>query len=267
MQSQQYQINLLAMQLVLFGCLWSPGMVWGEVSTDVSSVGESGQLNVATCQFPVSSDISENATWIRKQLREAAEQDAQIIHFSETALSGYAGVDQPDMSDYDWNLHAIELKSILELARKLKVWVVLGSVHRLTEGHKPHNSLYVINDQGEVIDRYDKRFCTSGDLRHFSPGDHFVTFDVHGVRCGLLICYDIRFPELYREYSKRGVRLMFHSFHNARQKPDAIHPKIMPPTAQARCNKWDVPVYEQFLCKAQLGQHVHHPRWLDSRTP
>jgi predicted amidohydrolase len=91
----------------------------------------------------------------------------------------------------------------------------------------------VIDAAGALVDRYDKRFCTSGDLKHYSPGDHFVTFDVNGVRCGLLICYDIRFPELYREYAKLGVRLMLHSFYNARQKEGSIHPKIMPPTAQA----------------------------------
>jgi predicted amidohydrolase len=112
------------------------------------------------------------------------------------------------------------------------VWVILGATHRLTGNHKPHNSLYVISPAGTIIDRYDKRFCTVGDLKHYSPGDHFVTFDVNGVRCGLLICYDIRFPELYRQYAKLGVRLMFHSFYNARQKEGSIHPKIMPPTAQ-----------------------------------
>ena len=53
------------------------------------------------------------------------------------------------------------------------------------------------------------------------------------MKCGLLICYDLRFPELYREYCKLGVRLMLHSFYNARQKEGSIHPKIMPVTAQA----------------------------------
>ncbi len=45
---------------------------------------------------------------------------------------------------------------------------------------------------------------------------------------------DIRFPELYREYRKLDVGLIFQSFYNARQKPGGIHPKIMPVTAQAR---------------------------------
>ena len=211
--------------------LWS-ALVYPYLETSVPK--EEGKILVATCQFPVSSKISMNAAWIRKQMRDAKESQADIVHFSEVALSGYAGVDRESMDDYNWKEHAAELDSIRALAKELRLWVVLGAVHRLTEPNKPHNSLYVINPQGKIIDRYDKRFCTGGDLKHFSPGDHFVTFDVNGARCGLLICYDIRFPELYRQYNKLGVRLMFHSFHNARQKEGSIHPKIMPPTAQAR---------------------------------
>ncbi len=193
-----------------------------------------GKIHVATCQFPVSGSIKENSAWIRKQMMEAKMRRADVVHFSEVAFSGYAGIDRPDMKSYDWAEHDAELSSILRLARELELWVVLGSAHRLTGDHLPHNSLYVINPNGEIVDRYDKRFCTGGDLRHYSPGDHFVTFEINNVKCGLLICYDIRFPELYREYSKRDAKLIFHSFHNARQKPGSIHPKIMPPTAQAR---------------------------------
>ncbi len=193
-----------------------------------------GVIDVATCQFPVSGDVAKNASWIRRQMRQAHEKGANVVHFSEVALSGYAGVDREDMEDFDWDGQRAELESILELANELDVWVILGSAHRLSGDHKPHNSLYVIDPQGRVVERYDKRFCTTRDLRHYSPGNHFAVFDINGVRCGLLICYDIRFPELYRQYCKRGVRVMFHSFHNARQKKGAIHPKIMPPTAQAR---------------------------------
>jgi deaminated glutathione amidase len=109
----------------------------------------------------------------------------------------------------------------------------LGSTHRLSGDHKPLNSLYLINSDGQIVDRYDKRFCTQSDLRNFSPGDHFVVFDLNGVKCGLQICYDVRFPELYRQYAKLGVQLMLHSFYNAKAKPGSIHPKIMPVTAQA----------------------------------
>jgi deaminated glutathione amidase len=191
-------------------------------------------IDVATCQFPVSGDVAENAAWIRRQMREAHSRGANVVHFSEVALSGYAGVDRKGMEDFDWARQRTELESILALAKGLKVWAILGSAHALSGNHKPHNSLYVISSEGRVVERYDKRFCTTRDLRHYSPGNHFAVFDINGVRCGLLICYDIRFPELYRQYCKRGVRVMFHSFHNARQKKGAIHPKIMPPTAQAR---------------------------------
>ena len=166
-------------------------------------------------------------------MKIAKQQHADLVHFPECALSGYAGVDHRNLKQFDWTRLHQEMKTILKLADRLDLWVVLGSTHRLTGTHKPHNSLYVITPEGTVADRYDKRFCTLPDLTFYSPGDHFVTFDVHGVRCGLLICYDIRFPELYREYYRRGVRLLLHSFYNARQKPGAIHPKIMPPTAQA----------------------------------
>jgi predicted amidohydrolase len=121
----------------------------------------------------------------------------------------------------------------MQLARELDIWVLLGSMHPLDEGFKPMNSIYLINNEGEIVDRYDKRFCTRGDLKFFSAGDHFVVFELNGIRCGLLICFDVRFPELYREYRKLDVDLIFQSFYNARQKPGGIHPKIMPVTAQA----------------------------------
>jgi predicted amidohydrolase len=192
-----------------------------------------GVLRLATCQFPVSADVRANGEWVRTQMREASDQGADLIHFSECALSGYAGVDLPSIEDLDWDALHQETEAILSLARELEVWVVLGSTHRLSGDHKPHNCLYLIGPEGTILDRYDKRFCTDGDLKFYSPGDHFVTFEVHGVRCGLLICYDIRFPELYREYCKLGVRLMLHSFYNARHPEGSIHPKIMPVTAQA----------------------------------
>jgi len=58
--------------------------------------------------------------------------------------------------------------------------------------------------------------------------------EIRGIQCAFLICFDIRFPELYREYKKQGAECVFQSFYNARQKPGGIHPLIMPVTAQSR---------------------------------
>ena len=178
------------------------------------------RLKIATCQFPVSCDIGRNFGHIVRQMKEAKKRGAHLAHFSEACLGGYAGVDLDSFAGYDWDYLHQCTREILDLARQLKLWVVLGSNHPLTGRHKPHNSLYVINDRGEVIDRYDKMFCTKGmrgakgDLDFYSPGSRLVVFAVKGIRCGLQICHDFRYQELYREYKKRGVQVVFHSYHN-----------------------------------------------------
>jgi predicted amidohydrolase len=171
----------------------------------------------------VEAEIRHNLRWVKKQVRQAAEQGAQVAHFSECALSGYAGVDIPDADAIDWDELVEATQQIQAVAKETGVWVLLGSSHRLSDGNKPHNSVYVINHRGKLVDRYDKRFCTGElkrkptfDLSHYSPGNRAVTFRVGGVRCGVLICYDYRFPELYRDYKAAGVDVLFQSFHNAR---------------------------------------------------
>ncbi len=186
------------------------------------------RLTVATCQFPVDADIRSNLKYVADQMRTARQQNAQVTHFPECALSGYAGTDFPSYTDFNWALLEQCTREVLDLARQLRLWVILGSTHRLSGEHKPHNSLYIINDQGQIVDRYDKLFCagdaseTTGDLAHYSPGSHFSVFDIEGVRCGTLICHDYRYPELYREYKRRGVQLMFHSYHAGHITPERL---------------------------------------------
>jgi len=156
------------------------------------------------------------------------------VHFSECALSGYVGTDFPNFEGYDWELLREQTQKIMSLAAELGLWVVLGSSHRLTEQNKPHNSLYLISPKGKIVDRYDKRFCTPGDLRRMTPGNRFVTFEINGVKCSLLICFDLRFPELYRELYKLKVNCILQSFYNARQKGPSVHTHIMRQTMQCR---------------------------------
>ena len=184
------------------------------------------KLRVATCQFAVEGKVATNRRRILELIGEAAEQRADIAHFSETALTGYPGVDLDDLSETDWDEVAEATRDIQAAAKRGKIWVLLGSSHPLGGKLRPHNSLYVINNKGQIVDRYDKRFCTGKggrmrtlDLAHYSPGNRPTTFEVKGFTCGILICYDYRFPELYREYKKLGVEVMFQSFHNARTMP------------------------------------------------
>ncbi|MBN2591252.1 MAG: carbon-nitrogen hydrolase family protein [Sedimentisphaerales bacterium] len=199
-----------------------------------------GTIHIATCQFAVSSSIQQNSRSICRYIRKASSSGADIVHFSECALSGYVGTDFPNFANYDWELLKTETLKIMSLAAEQKIWVVLGSTHQLTKPNKPHNSLYLINSKGEIVDRYDKRFCTPGDLKRMTPGNHFVNFEINGVKCSLLICFDLRFPELYRGLYKEGVNCIFQSFYNAKQSGPSIHSHIMHQTMQsnAACNNF-----------------------------
>ena len=214
------------------------------------------KLTIATCQFPVDRDIGRNVRYILRQMVSAKQSGAHLVHFSELALTGYAGVDFDSVDELDWDQIREATGQILAEARRRRIWVILGSTHRLSGRNKPHNSLYVIGPKGQIVDRYDKMFCTGSrtgkdaDLAHYSPGDHFVVFQIRGIRCGVLICHDFRYGELYREYKQRKVQVLFHSYHNGhldqRSWKDAndtglrplnhasnIHGIIVPPTMQA----------------------------------
>ena len=202
------------------------------------------KLKVATCQFPVEADSKKNLAYVLRQMKAAKNRGAHVAHFSEVCLSGYAGVDMESMQGFDWDLLQHAHRQVAERARELKMWVVVGSAHRLSGRHKPHNSLYIIDDGGRLVERYDKMFCVgdrsgkTSDLAHYSPGSHFSVFEIKGVRCGAQICHDFRYDELYREYKKRGVEFMFHSYHNARMSAAKLRRYniwgiIVPPTMQA----------------------------------
>lgn len=176
-------------------------------------------MRVATAQFAVGADLEANLAAVERLMRQARAADADAVHFPEAALSGYAGVDLESFAGFDWPALEAATRRVMALAGALSLWTIVGSAHRLGEGRKPHNCAHVIDASGALVDRYDKRFCAgdaegrTGDLAHYTPGDHFAVFEIAGVRCGVLICHDYRYPELYRAYHRRGVRLMFHGYH------------------------------------------------------
>jgi predicted amidohydrolase len=179
-------------------------------------------LKVATCQFPVSADPGRNAGWIIRQMYEAARQGARVAHFPEGALSGYAGADFETFTGYDWDALDRAADRVRACAGELGIWVITGSADRFSDVSAPHNSVYVLSGGGEVTERYDKRFLGGTDPDHYSPGSHFSTWTIDGIRCGALVCYDYRFPELYRHYAALGVQLMFHSFHAGNASPQRV---------------------------------------------
>ena len=89
-------------------------------------------LRIAGCQFSVEADIQKNLSAILAQIRDAARQGARVVHFSETALSGYAGCDIPDSDWIDWELLHASTEAVCQAAAEHKVWVLLGSTHQLS---------------------------------------------------------------------------------------------------------------------------------------
>lgn len=125
-----------------------------------------------------------------------------------------------------------------QLARKLNLWVILGSTHCLGAEDKPTNCLYVISNTGRIRNRYDKMMCTEGDLKVYFPGNRLVTITIKGVKCGLLICADLGNPNLYHAYRRRGVKVLFHSYYNARFKGPIPNNNYVVPGNRAKSREY-----------------------------
>lgn len=164
------------------------------------------RTRIAVAQTPITADPRRNGEAIRAQMRAAAAQGARLIQFPEGAASGYSKSEISDWADVDWPLLRRELEATAALAGELGVWVVLGSAHPLSAGTRPHNSLYVIDGRGRLLDRYDKRFLSNSEVNDwFSPGFRPVVFELDGIRFGCALCIEISFPEVFRGYEEAGV--------------------------------------------------------------
>ncbi len=97
-------------------------------------------LSVATCQFAVGADIGANLRQVKRQLGVASARGARVAHFPEGALSGYAGMDFESFAGFDWARLRDATAEVAQCGRRLGLWVVLGSAHRLSGAHKPHKA-------------------------------------------------------------------------------------------------------------------------------
>ncbi|MFD8508509.1 carbon-nitrogen hydrolase family protein [Streptomyces sp. NPDC059687] len=179
-------------------------------------------LRLAVAQTPVRDDprdieaLRQSGREVRALMRDASAQGARVVHFPEGAICfpdklvlSVGGPETVGPADWDrcqWPVLQTELAVVAELARELRLWTVIASAHRLTGPNRPHNSLYVISDRGEVVTRYDERRLSKTKVSYmYSPGTAPVTFDVDGVRFGCLLGMEIHYPELFAEYEKLNV--------------------------------------------------------------
>jgi predicted amidohydrolase len=163
-------------------------------------------IRIAVAQSRISPDVRENGLEIRRLMSHVRSEGAAILHFPDGAMSGCSKAQIKSWERYDWDALADELNSVADVARDLGLWVVVGSAHRLTPPHRPHNSLYVISDRGELSTRYDKRYCSHTEITGwYTPGREPCVFEVDGWRFGCALCIEIHFPELFQQYADLGV--------------------------------------------------------------
>jgi predicted amidohydrolase len=183
---------------------------------------EMNPVRLATAQVAVRQDPSDSGQLrqsgrdVRELMRQAHQAGARIIHFPEGAtcsphkrimsVTGPAEVGPADWDRADWRALRQELAAIARLAGELRLWTVLGSVHPLTPPHRPHNSMYVISDLGELVTRYDERLLSNTKLSFmYTPGSGPVTFEVDGLRFGCAMGIEVHFPEVFAEYERLEV--------------------------------------------------------------
>ncbi len=99
---------------------------------------------------------------------------------------------------------------ISKLSKELNMNIVAGSIIAEVES-KFYNRCLVSDRRGKIIATYDKThlFTLSGEDKIFTAGDKIVTFEIDGVKCGVAICYDLRFPEFIRKIALQGVEILF----------------------------------------------------------
>lgn len=172
------------------------------------------QIDVST-EVPTAERLAAAGLRIRTAMAEARAVGARIVQFPEGTLSypskRLISSRAPEIAESDWTLldwpalHR-ELDQIRDAAADLGVWTVVGAPHRLTADRRPHNSLYVFSDQGEIMTRYDKQRLSTTEITYmYTPGDTPVTFEVDGVRFGMALCLEILFPELFVAYAAEDV--------------------------------------------------------------
>ncbi len=124
--------------------------------------------------------------------------DADMVVFSEQYATGW----RPQASTADAD--AVKDRW-LSLSKEYQTCIV-GSYQRLT-GDKPQNVMLVCSPEGEVLAEYAKMhlFSPGGEDAAFSVGAEPVCFEYGGIKFGCAVCFDLRFPELFREYLKMGA--------------------------------------------------------------
>jgi predicted amidohydrolase len=160
---------------------------------------------------------------VRRLMTEAAAAGAHLIQFGEGTLcdphkrilsSDPSRMAEADWTRYAWEPHAEELAAIARHAQALRLWTVIGGVHRSQDRPRPYNSLFVVDDRGALAARYDERMLSRTKLEYlYVPGTAPTTFSVDGTRFGCALGMESHYPELFLAYERADVDCVLLSTH------------------------------------------------------
>jgi predicted amidohydrolase len=166
---------------------------------------------------------------MRSGLSPQANLDTAIRLIEEAKRNGADYVQTPEMTNVIDNRRErlfativseeqdVSLATFQELARKLGIFLHIGSLALKLPGDRAANRGFLIDRTGEIVARYDKIHMFDVDLangesyresRSYRPGDLAVVTDLPWGRLGMTICYDLRFPALYRALAEAGASFL-----------------------------------------------------------
>ncbi len=166
-------------------------------------------VQVAVCQVQAHAlDPAANALSTVAAIERAATEGARIVVLPELAATGYC-VDPVALRDVAESVSTPGpvLRAWVDAARRLGVAVIGGFAE--LDGGRLFNSAVTIDASGSVRSVYRKLHLFAGERDCFAPGDLGLPIvEVHGVRVGVIVCYDLRFPEAMRILALRGAELI-----------------------------------------------------------
>lgn len=179
-----------------------------------------GKFKVAAVQMVSEPEVQANLAAAGELIARAAGEGARLVALPEYfCILGLRDRDKVDVrEDYG---HGPIQDFLAAAAAKHKVWLVGGSAPlACADPDKVRNTCLVFDDTGRRVARYDKIHLFGFDLgterfqesRSIEPGSEVVTLDTPFARLGLSICYDLRFPEMYRKMGAVDLILVPSSF-------------------------------------------------------
>ena len=176
------------------------------------------KLKVAAVQMSSGSDKKNNLNQAKKLIVLAAKKKAKFIVLPE--VFNYRGKLSEAMKAAE-PIPGCSTNFISQLAKKHKVWILIGSLLETVVDSrdlpsKPYNTSVLINPQGEIIAKYRKIHLFDIKLKGKQilessrnlAGKQPRLAKIENIKIGLSVCYDLRFPELYRYYSKNGAKII-----------------------------------------------------------